>query len=166
MNTTSDTRNPYEPPTHISRGHRSRLRRWFANLWTMAGAVAGLILLAILTTGPKATLAMTVKNPISTISFFATFSFATLLVFTAWKSVRSLILPVLDAGPFLRAGCGFLAIFMYLPGVWVLRQSGILNMNEYSQAYNWFVIVAHGLLSIAIPVEIEQYLALRRKPRL
>jgi len=50
---------------------------------------------------------------------------------------------------------------MFLLGVYVMRQIGILNMKEFPQAYNWLVTLSYGTLSIAIPVEIEQYLAAR-----
>lgn len=162
LNTMSDATNPYKPPALVSGGPTPRLRRWLASLWPTVGSVAGLILLAILTGGAKATVAMTVKHPRDTVIFFAIFSLASFLAFTFWKAMRSLVSPVLDAGPFLRVVCGFVAIFMFLPGIYVMRQAGILNVNEYYPAYNWSLIVAHGVLSIATPVEIEQYLAARR----
>lgn len=153
--------NPYESPLITSRAPRTRVKRWYSCLWPIVGSIFGIAILAILTTGARATWLMTVNNPRETAIFFIIFSLAILFTFAFWKTIRTIVTPSIDASPFLRIGCGFTSILMFLPGIYVLRQVGILNMNGFSQALNWFTIITHGMLSIAIPVEIEQYLARR-----
>ncbi len=79
--------------------------------------------------------------------------------FAIWKSIRNLVRPILDAHPFLRIGCGFASILVLLPGIAMLKSLGILNMNEFPVSYNVVVILIHGMVSVAIPVEVEQFLS-------
>ncbi len=155
----SNATNLYEPTTIHPGVHTQQTSRWYSCLWPVIGSITGLVFLALITAGAKGTVNMTFNNPMETSIFFVIFSFAILLIFSSWKAIRTLVRPAFDANPYLRFGCGFASILAFLPGIALMGRVGILNMNGFPQAYNWLVILIHGVISIAIPVEIEQYLA-------